>query len=363
MINFKLPAFLFLICIITIGTAELAAQDEADTTKNYQSSLSAYPYVYYTPETEFAFGAGGVFTFFSQKDSVLNPSNISFSAFYSTVKTYEFSAISNLFFYKNKMASSIDIRYGNKVDRFYGVGNNTPDLGTEEYVLENMGGIIDFQVPSAIVISDRSGLVLEYRKYSLIDIKENPYLEDNTVQGSEGGVVSGLGIVWVWDIRDHVFFPNIGGITKAKILFYTQDLGSDYTYSWIELDARRYWSVGEQKVIAAQIYYSGTGGNPPFYKLPALGGSSLMRGYFTGRYRDNNYFAAQVEYRQFVWWRFGAVAFAGSGDVVPEITGLQIRNLKPSFGFGLRFLFDKKKKSICAWILVLVKIPMVFILA
>ncbi len=118
-----------------------------------------------------------VFLHFFHKKTCPNPSN-HFSAFYSTVKTYEFSAISNLFFYKNKMASSIDIRYGNKVDRFYGVGNNTPDLGTEEYVLENMGGIIDFQVPSAIVISDRLGLVLEYRKYSLIDIKENPDLED-----------------------------------------------------------------------------------------------------------------------------------------------------------------------------------------
>jgi hypothetical protein len=69
-----------------------------------------------------------------------------------------------------------------------------------------------------------------------------------------------------------------------------------------------------------------------------------MRGYFKGRYRDEHYFATQVEYRQYFWWRLGFVAFVGAGDVVPEITSLQIRKLKPSYGFGLRFLFDKEQK-------------------
>ena len=321
------------------------AENPADSTKKYDSSLSAYPFAYYTPETELAFGAGGVFTFYSARDSVLNPSNITFSGFYSTVETYELSIVSSLFFRKNTMASSIDLTYGNIVERFYGIGNDSPELGNEEYVMENVGGMIDFQIPSAIVISDRTGLIVEYRDYVMSDPRENPYLQDDEVVGSQGGVVAGLGIVWVWDVRDHVFFPNFGGITTGRVIFYTSDFGSDYTFSWIELDARRYWSLGEDKVIASQLYYNGTGGTPPFYKLPALGGSSIMRGYFSGRYRDEHYFAAQVEYRQQnVWWRLGFVAFAGFGDVAEEITQLQMRYLKPSYGFGIRILFDKVQK-------------------
>jgi outer membrane protein assembly factor BamA len=211
-------------------------------------------------------------------------------------------------------------------------------------VLQNVGGIIEFQIPSTIVVSDRSGLVIEYRDYTVTDVRENPYLLEGDVLGLDGGVVSGLGLVWVWDVRDHVFFPNFGGITTGRVVFYTGDLGSNYTYSWIELDARRYWGLGDDHVIAAQLYYSGVGGFPPFYKLPALGGSSIMRGYFKGRYRDDHYFAFQVEYRQYFWWKFGFVAFIGAGDVANEITSMQMRHLKPSYGAGLRFLFDEEQK-------------------
>jgi outer membrane protein assembly factor BamA len=243
------------------------------------------------------------------------------------------------------MASTIDIRYSHKVDRFYGIGNNTPELGTEEYVLDNVGGIVDFQLPATIVISDRAGIVIEYRNYTIADKKENPYLNsDIPYIGKQGGEVSGMGLVWVWDNRDHLFFPNHGGFTQAKVLFYSKDMGSDFTYSWLEVNARRYWAFSPDHVLATQVYLNTVGGTPPFFKLPALGGSNVMRGYFQGRYRDDNYLAIQLEYRQYFWWRFGYVVFAAAGDVADELTSIQLRYLKPSYGAGIRFLFNKEQK-------------------
>jgi len=333
-----------LICILLLPIM-LYSQSDSDTTRQYKLNLSAYPYVYYTPETQFAFGSGGVVTFYTKKDSLLNPSNVTFSGFYSTNKSYELSLVSNLYFARNRMASTIDIRYGHKVDRFYGIGNNTRDFGTEQYILGNVGGMIDFQIPPAIIISDRAGLVFEYKKYTIVDTKDNPHLNaDIPLTGRVGGIVSGVGLVWIWDTRDQVFFPNHGGMTQAKALIYTKDLTSDYTFSWVEINARRYWAFAPDHVLAVQVYFNSVSGSPPFFKLPALGGSSIMRGYFQGRYRDYDYLAFQLEYRQYFWWRLGFVVFAGSGDVVGEITSLQIRNLKPSYGAGLRFLFDKEQK-------------------
>ena len=69
-----------------------------------------------------------------------------------------------------------------------------------------------------------------------------------------------------------------------------------------------------------------------------------MRGYFYGRYRDHNYLAFQLEYRQYFWRRLGFVAFAGFGDVEDEITRFSLTNLKHTFGFGLRFLFNQEEK-------------------
>jgi outer membrane protein assembly factor BamA len=242
------------------------------------------------------------------------------------------------------MAANINLTFAHTVDRFYGIGNKTPDLGTEEYILEEYGGILDFQIPPAIGMSDRSGLVLDFRHYSVVDVKENPYLQNDTLNGIQGGNVSGLGLIYVWDTRDNVFFPNKGGLLQMKFLFYTKDLGSDYAFNWIEIDSRRYWAFNPDQVIAFQLFVDAVGGDPPFYELPALGGPRKMRGYFQGRYRDYNFFTVQVEYRQYVWRRLGFVAFFSIGDVASEITQFQVQHLKKSYGVGIRFLFNKEKK-------------------
>jgi len=337
--------YLKILLVLTICISGLYAQTEPDSSGEFKTTVNAYPYLYYTPETELAFGAGGVMAFYTKKDTLLNPSNVTFSGFYSTIKTYELSLVSNLFFVHNRVASTIDIRYSNKVDRFYGIGNDTPDIGKgAEYVLANTGGIIDFQIPPAVVISTRAGLVVEYREYTRVEQKDNPYLQTDTLTGISGGAVAGMGLVWVWDTRDQVFFPNNGGFTQAKVLFYAKDLGSDFTYSWFEVNARRYLAFQPDHVIAVQIFLQAVGGVPPFFKYPALGGPKMMRGYFEGRYRDRSYFAGQAEYRQYFWWRLGFVAFAGIGDVVDDLTRLTGKDLKFSYGAGLRFLFNKEQK-------------------
>jgi len=322
----------------------ITSEEIPDSSEYFTPTLNAYPYAFYTPETQLAYGGGGVFTFFTQKTSDLNPSKIVLSGFYSTIKTYQLFANSNLFFSQNKMAANIDLTFEHNVDRFYGIGNDTPDLGTEEYILDNVGGIFDFQMPPTIGMSDRSGIVYEYRHYSVVDTKENPYLQNDSLNGIQGGNVSGLGLVSVWDTRDNIFFPNRGGLTRLKLLFYTKDLGSDYTFSWIEADIRRYWAFKPDQVIALQLFIEAVGGYPPFYELPALGGSKKMRGYYQGRFRDYNFFTIQVEYRQYIWRRLGFVAFFSTGDVASQATEFQIQHLKKSYGIGIRFLFNREKK-------------------
>ena len=56
------------------------------------------------------------------------------------------------------------------------------------------------------------------------------------------------------------------------------------------------------------------------------------------------YTMAQVEYRTTLFWRFGFTAFAGVGDVADSYGKYQLSDMKPSVGFGLRFLFDPKER-------------------
>jgi len=106
--------------------------------------------------------------------------------------------------------------------------------------------------------------------------------------------------------------------------------------------------MGKNNVLAAQLLGQFNVGDVPFNQLALMGGESLMRGYYYGRYRDNNQLAAQVEYRflpiPFNFTdRIGAAVFAGAGSVFNQVNSLDISDFVVSGGAGLRVLLFPKK--------------------
>jgi outer membrane translocation and assembly module TamA len=75
--------------------------------------------------------------------------------------------------------------------------------------------------------------------------------------------------------------------------------------------------------------------------LPQLGNDALMRGYYTGRYRDRNLIAGQTELRYRLADRLGLVGFVGAGEVAHN--AFSVAALKPNYGGGLRYFFDTEK--------------------
>jgi outer membrane translocation and assembly module TamA len=77
-----------------------------------------------------------------------------------------------------------------------------------------------------------------------------------------------------------------------------------------------------------------------------MGGESLMRGYYLGRYRDKHLLAGQVEYRMLPFSfakRWGASLFFAAGEVFNCNNNFQFKNLLPTGGAGLRFLLFPEK--------------------
>jgi hypothetical protein len=68
-----------------------------------------------------------------------------------------------------------------------------------------------------------------------------------------------------------------------------------------------------------------------------------MRGHKSGSLRDKNYLAGQMEFRSHVWWRIGAVAFIGTGEVAHEFDEFSFKNLQYSLGAGLRYVFNQEE--------------------
>lgn len=233
------------------------------------------------------------------------------------------------------------LSFGYTLDKFWGVGNSTLDTGTEAYFREDFNIQLEVQVPPLLFFSDRSGFILEYKNTAIVNVQDNQFLVNEAINGFKGGELYGVGIELVWDRRDNLFYPTSGHYQYIKFIVYPEP--SDYIFTTFELDVRYYKKLLKNQVLATNLYLKSVSSNAPFYELPALGGQQRMRGYFEGRYRDKNYVSLQTEFRQYFWKRLGFVAFAGIGDVGEEITDLNLKQLKYSFGGGLRYLFNKKE--------------------
>lgn len=338
------------ICILCLCHLSLSAQrkkrdldhplEKRDSTK--RTTFNGYPFIFYTPEAKLGFGAGGIFVFYTAKDTIVQPSKIGFAGWYSTNKQYKVSINPVFYFFENNLYFKLPTSYGFFVDKFYGIGNATPDNGNASYTRSSFITTLTLQIPPYLFSADRTGIIIDYDYTIIKDKRNNGLLLEDAVTGSNGGRLLGIGSDLVWDSRDNIFYPNSGGYQYLKLVMYPGI--SDYTFGVLELDARHFHAFKPDQVLAFQFYFSAVTGDPPFYKLPAVGGSSKLRGYFYGRYRDRAYAMTQLEYRQYFSKRFGFVVFAGTGDVAGQIMDLNLSNLKYSYGGGLRFLFNQKEK-------------------
>lgn len=150
----------------------------------------------------------------------------------------------------------------------------------------------------------------------------------------------GLGVVR--DSRINRFYPTQGMFLQFTGDFFSQGLGSKYSFQSYKATFNKYHAFDSRQVLAYNLFFCGTGGAPPFYGNCIYGANNELRGYQAGRYLDRYMFATQLEYRLVLVWRFGVVAFGGVGSVAPGVDQFRSDQLLPSGGTGIRFLMSKK---------------------
>lgn len=149
-----------------------------------------------------------------------------------------------------------------------------------------------------------------------------------------------------WDTRDVLFYPTRGSAVWLNVGRALGVPGATHQFTRVQLDARRYQSLGAGHVFAVQGLGVVTSGNVPVDNLPALGGASLLRGYFAGRFRDKSAAVLQGEYRTPMWRRVGAVAFAGAGTVAPSVDDLRLDDARAAWGLGLRLSLNDDRLNL-----------------
>lgn len=70
----------------------------------------------------------------------------------------------------------------------------------------------------------------------------------------------------------------------------------------------------------------------PFRMLATIGGARFLRGYYRGRFRDNNMMVLQQEVRMPIYKWLGVAIFGGVGSVANKITDFAKNELHYDYG-------------------------------
>ncbi len=344
-----LPPVLVLCCLtvvllfFAIWTPAFAEPADADTAARESTGWVFFPYLFYTPETRIAVGAGGGY-FFREPCSCTEsrPSTVLGDLMYTQNKQLALAVQPDIYLRNEKYVLRAELEYQKYPDKFYGIGNRTSSDLEEDFTPEEIR--IFLRAQARLLPGLYAGPVYEYLDSRLKEIENDGLFAQKTISGSDGARISGAGLQVSWDTRDNIYLPSKGNYYQLQATWFDSQLGGRYDFQRYIVDFRTYLTVWHSHILAFQAYGRSTSGDVPFQKLSELGGSLLMRGYYLGRYRDRNLLAAQSEYRLPLWKRLGLVAFAGLGDVASTPSRFRLRDVKTSAGFGLRFLLIPEEK-------------------
>lgn len=150
---------------------------------------------------------------------------------------------------------------------------------------------------------------------------------------------SGAGFRAQFDNRDNLTAPQEGFLCQFEQRFCPRFMGNDYAFSYTDIRLCAYNKLWRDAVLATRLHSRWAYGNVPWNLLSTFGGSSTMRGYYEGRFRDKGEMDLTIELRQHLWRRNGLVVWLGAGTVFPKFSAIQFRRLLPNGGIGYRWEF------------------------
>ncbi len=352
MANHFIKGLLLLSCFWLASSAafgQVNLQKDSTTKTGKQRKIFVFPAVIYSPETTLAFGAVANYYFKLSHDSTIRTSFVQGLGLYSLRNQAVLAIESSIFFPGERYILKTHASISHYPDRFWGVGNDSKDQDLEPYSIGQF--YIYPQLLRKVYRNFFAGIAYEVQNVFTFEYGEGKpvgtsIFDLQNVAGRKGSVVSGVGLVAQWDGRDNAFSSSKGFYFSYTFSDFSPNLGSSYAYTNHFVDIRKYFTVGRNQVLAFQsILNFNNGENVPIRSLANIGSSSMLRGYYDGRYADRNLFGVQAEYRFHLTGRFGMVLFSAIGRVGFDASqALSFKQMKPSFGTGLRIAIDKKEK-------------------
>ena len=143
------------------------------------------------------------------------------------------------------------------------------------------------------------------------------------------------------DWRDNPLHPHAGGRYGVRVSDFRDQELATFDFRRVELDAQHYVPLPNRYRTlalraAAVLTDADEGREVPFFYLPTLGGSHMLRGFRVFRFRDRNSMVLTAEYRWEAWWALDGALFVDAGKVAANRRDLTLRDLDVSYGVGFR---------------------------
>lgn len=297
-------------------------------------SIAGAPY--YNQEAGFGLGIMGAGLYrLDRTDSVMPPSNITLSGNVSLKGFYGIYLFGNNYFKGNRSRLSYELYFNNKVLNFWGIDYNACKINPViDYTRKRIKVYGDYSYK--ITSNFRIGGIIDFSHDFITKIDDELYLNNEKLSYT----AAGAGVSFQYDSRDFIPNPKRGMFILIQEVIYPEALGTcgktifrtDFTFDFF----KQIWKGG---ILAYDLNGRFNNGNVPWAMKYELGGGNRMRGYYTGRYIDNNIISTQMELRQHLFKRFGGAAWVGAGTVFPDFGSFAWKNVLPTYGLGLRWEF------------------------
>ena len=309
----------------------------------HKLAFHVFPSGGYSPETRIGLGIYGVVVMRLYKsDSITRSSLVDAGTIYTQNQQFYILPSWKIFSPGNKYVALGEGIYQNYTEKFFGIGNSTPQSLVETYRHSLVR--VDTKIQRTIGKSFYAGLHYLYENMYDIDLLGPPGLiANNEVTGSRGGKSSGPGFALTYDSRNRILMTQTGSYMDVQTAWFSKSTGSNFNFNLLSIDFRKFLKINKKNVLAGQFYSREIVGDAPFRMLSLLGGPMIMRGYYYGRFRDNDLIAAQVEYRYKWTDHIYTNSFFCGGEVSHVLKEFTIGGIKPNLGMGIRYVYNKEE--------------------
>lgn len=318
------------------------AQFRPDTSKNVNYLI--VPALFRAPETGWAGGASASLSFKTsfKNDTTTRISVIQALALFTQKKQNIAGINATIFFPKEKYILLCQALHSYFPDKFWGMGADTKNEWEESYAFEQLYlyAHLKRRLKKRLFV----GAITEFQNLFKVRHQTGSVFDTSAFYGKTPYKILGTGFSISYDSRNFTFWPTKGIFIQSYFISYNTSLVSDFNFNKWVTDLRAFKTVFKNQVLAFQLYNYSTFGNSPFRSLASLGGESNLRGFYQGRFRDNNLISCIAEYRAPVYGPIAVCVFAGAGNVFSDFSSISTSSVKYNFGGGIRIAVLKKEK-------------------